>query len=688
MEELQTDTLSDYGKSQHQDLDINKDNENGAANLLNGCEEVDDPLDLMADNCDNVSIASNSDVWKGSDSEDDNFESKESPAENESANRENEKESDKTVSINDKQSDVATDGTIAEKETSNEDKNKVVENNTKIDDAETKQGVEGNSKVDDATTKQSAEDSSIIESEEQIEAEQPEKASDEVVDKETTEGVHEAENKEKDISETENKEKESESNDKVENNTDNVDNSVNEQEKPADVAATVEALVSSVAESVPTSPKEAAEEITTDKDSVNEVAADKEPVVNGDKDPPTEEPNKDTAEDGPPNRYTSEQDDECQMDYDAEDDDDFDPSLLCPEVSMAVDDNPVVTTNGGVPNETGIDSPLPYEPVFSTFVDDVTGAEISFNLTPEELELKKRLYGPTNPVQFTRIHCTACNVHLGSALEGQNNRFVHPLLKVIICKECYHFYTSGEFEKDEDGSELYCRWCGQGGQVVCCSKCEFVFCKRCIRTNFGRKKMFEIRDSDNWDCFRCNQSQIITQRIACYEFFEYVRREMSLAATLPTSEIWSKDYSRCCGAKKRAAENAEETKKAKKRKSETDPDYNPLAEKVVDESNAASTIVANPLATSTPRLQMPTLSKGIVLPKPIKFVPRYTMSKAKDNDIEFVRQIPAPHVTVSATTRPTYRTILPTPGNAARAGIFLFIPVHTAVQKKSQYSYS
>lgn len=82
-----------------------------------------------------------------------------------------------------------------------------------------------------------------------------------------------------------------------------------------------------------------------------------------------------------------------------------------------------------------------------------------------------------NPVQFTKIHCTACNIHLGSALDGQGNRFVHPLLKVLICKNCYHFYTSGEFEKDEDGSELYCRWCGQGGQVMCCSNCEMVFCK-------------------------------------------------------------------------------------------------------------------------------------------------------------------------------------------------------------------
>jgi hypothetical protein len=63
------------------------------------------------------------------------------------------------------------------------------------------------------------------------------------------------------------------------------------------------------------------------------------------------------------------------MDYDNDEDDDFDPLLLCPEVSMAVDESPVVTNNTLTLSDAGNDSPLPYEPLFSTFVDEVTGAE-------------------------------------------------------------------------------------------------------------------------------------------------------------------------------------------------------------------------------------------------------------------------------------------------------------------------
>ncbi|VEN38789.1 unnamed protein product, partial [Callosobruchus maculatus] len=190
-----------------------------------------------------------------------------------------------------------------------------------------------------------------------------------------------------------------------------------------------------------------------------------------------------------------------------------------------------------------------------------------------------------NPVQYTKIHCTACNVHLGSALDGQGNRFVHPLLKVLICKNCYYFYSSGEFERDEDGSELYCRWCGQGGQVMCCSKCEMVFCKKCIRINFDRKKIADIRDSDDWLCFRCNPSQITHLKIHCAEFMEYVRRERSRAVTLENySAFTNADHALCCQSMKKKATDTppEQPKRKRRRAAPVDPDYNPLKDEEDD----------------------------------------------------------------------------------------------------------
>ncbi|CAH1957279.1 unnamed protein product [Acanthoscelides obtectus] len=279
--------------------------------------------------------------------------------------------------------------------------------------------------------------------------------------------------------------------------------------------------------------------------------------------------------------------DEEEMDEDF-DPSDFDPSLLCPEVAMEVDEAPVIAASNDQNAQGGDDgakSPILFDAVFSTYVDEMTGTETCFDLSLEEEQLRQETYGQKNPVQFTKIHCTACNVHLGSALDGQGNRFVHPLLKVLICKNCYSFYCSGEFEKDEDGSELYCRWCGQGGQVMCCAQCEMVFCKKCIRINFDRKKIADIRDSDDWLCFRCNPSQIAHLKIHCAEFMEYVRRERSRAATLENfSDFTSTDHALCCQSmKKKATDSPADQPKRKRKKVVVDPDYNPLKDEEDDQ---------------------------------------------------------------------------------------------------------
>ncbi|KAK5644247.1 hypothetical protein RI129_008092 [Pyrocoelia pectoralis] len=174
---------------------------------------------------------------------------------------------------------------------------------------------------------------------------------------------------------------------------------------------------------------------------------------------------------------------------------------------------------------------------------------------PDDYTESERVFYDTNfgtgqqAIQFHRLHCTACNTHLGSAPSDQSKRYIHPLLKVIICKSCFDFYGSGDFDKDDDGSELYCRWCGQGGKVLCCAQCPYVFCQRCIRVNLGMKSLQTVKASDDWLCFVCNPNQIVKQRVMSRALYDYVQNQLKWCEEQQQTQFLSLDKSLCCKPK-------------------------------------------------------------------------------------------------------------------------------------------
>lgn len=156
-------------------------------------------------------------------------------------------------------------------------------------------------------------------------------------------------------------------------------------------------------------------------------------------------------------------------------------------------------------------------------VDDTNDGDVPSKTVPDVVfydnvtEEEKKYYdenGPTmDSVETMNIQCTACWKQVNHHV--MNNIMRHPDLGVAVCRTCRYFYEgddNAEWEKDEEGSDLYCRWCAQGGEVVGCDKCQYVFCKRCITRNLGRKKFAEINDSDEWSCFSCDPSQIFKER--------------------------------------------------------------------------------------------------------------------------------------------------------------------------------
>ncbi|XP_021926702.1 transcriptional regulator ATRX-like [Zootermopsis nevadensis] len=150
-----------------------------------------------------------------------------------------------------------------------------------------------------------------------------------------------------------------------------------------------------------------------------------------------------------------------------------------------------------------------------------TATAMAVEETVEEIEFREK-YFEDNHEALTKLklRCTACSSSLTSVVLKGRNVFHHPVLRVLMCKQCINFYGDGNFSMDEDGSDKYCRWCGQGGMLYCCSTCCCAFCKRCIKQNLNRSILKDI-ESEDWQCFVCNGKPLWELRAICVNAQSY-----------------------------------------------------------------------------------------------------------------------------------------------------------------------
>ncbi|XP_036069984.1 transcriptional regulator ATRX isoform X2 [Oryzias melastigma] len=118
-----------------------------------------------------------------------------------------------------------------------------------------------------------------------------------------------------------------------------------------------------------------------------------------------------------------------------------------------------------------------------------------------------------------KVSCTACGKQVNQF--QRNSLCEHPALKVLICKSCYNYYTSDDIGKDSDGMDEQCRWCAEGGKLICCDYCNNAFCKKCILRNLGRKELSNITDENSkWHCYVCRSDPLQDLVFKCRRIME------------------------------------------------------------------------------------------------------------------------------------------------------------------------
>ncbi|XP_041652895.1 transcriptional regulator ATRX [Cheilinus undulatus] len=123
-----------------------------------------------------------------------------------------------------------------------------------------------------------------------------------------------------------------------------------------------------------------------------------------------------------------------------------------------------------------------------------------------------------------KVNCTACGKQVNQF--QRNSVYEHPALKVLICKSCFKYYTSDDINRDSDGMDEQCRWCAEGGKLICCDYCNNAFCKKCILRNLGRKELSVITNElSKWHCYVCRSDPLQDLVSKCHSIMESLEQQ-------------------------------------------------------------------------------------------------------------------------------------------------------------------
>ncbi|GLG97194.1 Transcriptional regulator ATRX homolog [Gryllus bimaculatus] len=137
-----------------------------------------------------------------------------------------------------------------------------------------------------------------------------------------------------------------------------------------------------------------------------------------------------------------------------------------------MDSSPAIT----LPSDEELQTAVESENTYKDFKKQPKPKMRVIDTVKEELKYREK---KTDVLEKESLSCTTCGKDLKIHLSSSNSSTIlsHPVLGVLLCKSCAEFYGEGEFSVDEDGTDKYCRWCGQGGTLYLCSECNFGFCR-------------------------------------------------------------------------------------------------------------------------------------------------------------------------------------------------------------------